>query len=38
LLAVPQNFLRLTTAAQQNFAYLLSARERALSEGDGTKG
>src|SRR5262245_13673663 len=33
LLAVPQNFLRLTTAAQQNFAYLLSARERALGEG-----
>jgi large subunit ribosomal protein L10 len=32
LLAVPQNFLRLTTAAQQNFAYLLSARERALGE------
>jgi large subunit ribosomal protein L10 len=38
LLAVPQNFLRLTTAAQQNFAFLLSARERALSEGDGNKG
>jgi large subunit ribosomal protein L10 len=37
LLAVPQNFLRLTTAAQQNFAYLLSARERALSES-GTEG
>jgi large subunit ribosomal protein L10 len=37
LLAVPQNFLRLTTAAQQNFAYLLSARESALSES-GTKG
>ncbi len=33
LLAVPQNFLRLTTAAQQNFALLLAARERALSEG-----
>ena len=32
LLAVPQNFLRLTTAAQQNFALLLAARERALSE------
>jgi large subunit ribosomal protein L10 len=32
LLAVPQNFLRLTTAAQQNFAYLLSSRERALGE------
>jgi large subunit ribosomal protein L10 len=30
LLAVPQNFLRLTTAAQQNFAYLLAAREQAL--------
>jgi len=37
LLAVPQNFLRLTTAAQQNFALLLSARERALSES-GTNG
>jgi len=36
LLAVPQNFLRLTTAAQQNFALLLAARERALSE-EGTK-
>src|SRR5450432_2958943 len=36
LLAVPQNFLRLTTAAQQNFALMLAARERALSEG-GTK-
>ncbi len=35
LLAVPQNFLRLTTAAQQNFALLLAARERALSDGDG---
>ena len=33
LLAVPQNFLRLTTAAQQNFALLLAARERALGEG-----
>jgi large subunit ribosomal protein L10 len=33
LLAVPQNFLRLTTAAQQNFALLLAARERALTEG-----
>jgi large subunit ribosomal protein L10 len=32
LLAVPQNFLRLTTAAQQNFAYLLSAREEALGK------
>jgi large subunit ribosomal protein L10 len=32
LIAVPQNFLRLTTAAQQNFALLLAARERALSE------
>jgi len=32
LLAVPQNFLRLTTAAQQNFALLLAARERALEE------
>jgi large subunit ribosomal protein L10 len=39
LLAVPQNFLRLTTAAQQNFAYLLAARqvqgEEALSKGGG---
>jgi large subunit ribosomal protein L10 len=35
LLAVPQNFLRLTTAAQQNFALLLAARERALSEEGG---
>ena len=33
LLAVPQNFLRLTTAAQQNFALLLAARERALESG-----
>jgi large subunit ribosomal protein L10 len=32
LLAVPQNFLRLTTAAQQSFTCLLAARERALSE------
>jgi len=32
LLAVPQNFLRLTTAAQQNFFLLLSARERAIGE------
>jgi len=32
LLAVPQNFLRPTTAAQQNFALLLAARERALGE------
>ena len=37
LLAVPQNFLRLTTAAQQNFALLLAARERALREGDSGK-
>jgi large subunit ribosomal protein L10 len=37
LLAVPQNFLRLTTAAQQNFALLLAARERALSEDGGGK-
>jgi large subunit ribosomal protein L10 len=37
LLAVPQNFLRLTTAAQQNFALLLAARERALSEGGGSE-
>ena len=33
LLAVPQNFLRLTTAAQQNFAYLLAARGEALGSG-----
>src|SRR3954469_18721150 len=33
LLAVPQNFVRLTIAAQQNFAFLLAARENALSEG-----
>jgi large subunit ribosomal protein L10 len=33
LLAVPQNFLRLTTAAQQNMVLLLAARERALAEG-----
>src|SRR5215471_9916851 len=32
LLAVPQNFLRLTTAAQQSFMHLLAARESALSE------
>ena len=32
LLAVPQKVLRLTTAAQQNFALLLAARERALGE------
>jgi large subunit ribosomal protein L10 len=37
LLAVPQNFLRLTTAAQQNFAFLLAARERALGEGGEAK-
>jgi len=35
LLAVPQNFLRLTTAAQQNMLLLLAARERALQEGGG---
>ena len=34
LLAVPQNFLRLTTAAQQNFAFVLAARERALAEAE----
>jgi len=34
LLAVPQNFLRLTTAAQQNFMYLVAAREKALGEGE----
>ena len=33
LLAVPQNFLRLTTAAQQNFAYLLAAREASSARG-----
>jgi large subunit ribosomal protein L10 len=40
LLAVPQNFVRLTIAAQQNFAYLLAAREEALGQagGDGGKG
>jgi large subunit ribosomal protein L10 len=32
LLAVPQNFVRLTIAAQQTFMYLLSARERGLGE------
>jgi large subunit ribosomal protein L10 len=32
LLAVPQNFVRLTIAAQQNFAFLLAARESALGE------
>jgi large subunit ribosomal protein L10 len=34
LLAVPQNFLRLTTAAQQNFAYLLAAREAELGKAE----
>ena len=34
LLAVPQNFLRLTTAAQQSFLYLVAAREGALGEGE----
>lgn len=38
LIAVPQNFLRLTTAAQQNFALLLAARERALAESGGDAG
>ena len=38
LLAVPQNFLRLTTAAQQNFALLLAARERALTEAGRKRG
>lgn len=38
LLAVPQNFLRLTTAAQQNFALLLAARENALKESGGSQG
>ena len=37
LLAVPQNFLRLTIAAQQNWLLLLAARERALQEGEGEK-
>jgi large subunit ribosomal protein L10 len=38
LLAVPQNFVRLTIAAQQNFAFLLAAREEAMksqSQGGG---
>ncbi len=35
LLAVPQNFVRLTIAAQQNFAYLLAAREEALGKSGG---
>ena len=35
LLAVPQNFLRLTSAAPQNLLLLLAARERALGEGQG---
>ena len=35
-LAVPQNFVRLTIAAQQNFAFLLAAREAALTEAGGT--
>jgi large subunit ribosomal protein L10 len=35
LLAVPQNFVRLTIAAQQNFAYLLAAREAGLGEAGG---
>jgi large subunit ribosomal protein L10 len=35
LLAVPQNFLRLTTAAQQNLVLLLAARERAIAEDGG---
>lgn len=34
LLAVPQNFLRLTQAAQQNFLFLVTARERAMSEAE----
>jgi len=34
LLAVPQNFLRLTTAAQQGLVALLDARERSLQESD----
>jgi large subunit ribosomal protein L10 len=34
LLAVPQNFLRLTTAGQQNFLLILAARERALGAGE----
>jgi hypothetical protein len=34
LLAVPQNFLRLTTAAQQSLLLVLSARDRALGEDE----
>lgn len=38
LLAVPQNFVRLTIAAQQNFVFLLSAREREQQDGqDGSE-
>src|SRR5205807_7625656 len=37
LLAVPQNFVRLTIAAQQNFAYLLAARQ-AQEEASGKGG
>src|SRR6267142_566945 len=33
LLAVPQNFVRLTIAAQQNFAYLLAARQAQGQKG-----
>ena len=35
LLAVPQNFLRLTTAAQQSFMYLLQARQAQGEESQG---
>jgi large subunit ribosomal protein L10 len=38
LLAVPQNFVRLTLAAQQNFAYLLAAREAAMGTEGGADG
>jgi large subunit ribosomal protein L10 len=34
LLVVPQNFLRLTTAAPQSLLLLLAARQRALGEGE----
>jgi large subunit ribosomal protein L10 len=37
LLAVPQNFLRLTTAAQQSLLLVLAARERALGTGEKTE-
>src|SRR5882757_9305386 len=37
LLAVPQNFLRLTTAAQQSLLLVLAPRERALGTGEKTE-